>query len=76
LERNEMKTFRRHSQSSLRSVFMPTLLLAMAALLSGCTAPLIQRTYPITVLQIGFNSVDSEVLKETQVSPQLKASLK
>jgi hypothetical protein len=48
----------------------------MAALLSGCRGPLVQKTYHITVLQMGVNTVDSEVLKETEVSPQAKVSYK
>ena len=54
-----------------------TLLIAAAGiLLAGCTAPLVHKEYHIVVYQYGINSVASDILKEAEIAPQLKAALK
>jgi len=65
--------FRRHEQSYRPPVGTLTrvLLLFMAALLSnGC----VQKYF--TVYQFGDNRIDAEVLKEYDIQPTVKASLK
>ena len=66
----------RNDMRSLRAASLPVLLVIVAGLISGCRAPLVNKEYRITIYQLGYNSVASDVLKETDVSPQLKASLK
>lgn len=54
---------------------LPALLVGVA-LFCGCTAPMIHREIHIHVYQLGVNSVASDVLKEYEISPQVKGSLK
>jgi hypothetical protein len=68
-----MITFRRHEQSYRPPVGTLTrvLLLFMAALtFTGC----VQKYF--TVYQFGDNRIDAEVLKEYEITPTVKASLK
>lgn len=70
-----MINFRRHEQSYRPPVGTLTrvLLLFMAALIlmqTGC----VQKYF--TVYQFGDNRIDAEVLKEYEITPTVKASLK
>ncbi len=55
---------------------IPVAFAMILALCSSCRAPFINKEYDITIYQTGINSVASDVLKETDISPELKASLK
>jgi hypothetical protein len=52
------------------------LLLYLTIMLVGCTAPMIQKTYNINLTQFGVNDVSSDILKDYEVTPTLKNSLK
>jgi len=56
-----------------RGAFAIVSLLACLLACAGCSAPMIQKQYEITVYQygIGDNNVSSEFLKETSVDPSL-----
>jgi hypothetical protein len=64
------------SASSLPRLRLLPALLVGVAFLTGCTAPMIHREIHIHVYQMGVNSVASDVLKEYEISPQVKGSLK
>ena len=76
MERNEV-TFPRPTTGlpSPARMLIP-LIVAAGILLSGCRAPFYSRQTVIIVHQFGFNEISSEVLKETAVTPTLKASVK
>jgi hypothetical protein len=61
---------------SCRPLPAAALIVAGAFLCAGCRGPMVEKTYNIAIYQIGLNSVASDVLKETEVSPQIKGSLK
>ncbi len=67
---------RKHLLRSRNQSFLPAgafhaaLILIAGALLCGC----VQKHY--TVYQFGYNTVGAEVLKEYEITPTVKASLK
>jgi hypothetical protein len=71
-----MKTTLHHPTSAVplhRLGVLPALLVGVA-FLTGCTAPMVHREIHVHVYQFGLNSVASDVLKEYEISPQLKVS--
>jgi hypothetical protein len=54
---------------------LPALLVGVA-FLCGCRAPLFHKEQHFTVYQYGVNTVTSDVMKDEEIAPQLKASLK
>jgi hypothetical protein len=61
-----------------RTPSLANLILLMAAglFLSGCRAPLVNKEWHIVVYQTGVNEFSPEIIKEEDIAPQLKASLK
>jgi hypothetical protein len=75
MERDKV-IFPRPTTGSLPGAVATLLIVGAGILLSGCRAPFYSRQTSITVYQYGFNEISSEVLKETAITPTVKASLK